>query len=72
MSLLPFLRLAGELKRVPRTGWLHSGVPSPVVESVADHSWRVGVLALAVAGGAGTSSLRDTNLRKKKKKRRKC
>jgi 5'-deoxynucleotidase YfbR-like HD superfamily hydrolase len=43
-----------------------------VVESVADHSWRVGVLALTVAGGAGKSSLRGTNLRKKKKKRRKC
>jgi len=34
----------GYLKRLPRAGWLVAGVPHP--ESVADHSFRAGPLAL--------------------------
>lgn len=49
-SLLPFLHVAGGLKRVPRSGWVHSKVPCRI-ESVADHSWRVAVLALALDDG---------------------
>jgi putative hydrolases of HD superfamily len=36
------------LKRLPRTGWLQRGIAAP--ESVADHSFGVALLALAVAG----------------------
>merc|ERR1711916_302961 len=60
-SLLPFLRLAGQLKRVPRTGWLHSGVRAPV-ESVADHSWRVALMALTIDGGAEVDSERAVRM----------
>ncbi len=49
-GLLPFLRVAGALKRVPRAGWVHAGVPTRI-ESVADHSWRVAVLAVMLEDG---------------------
>lgn len=43
---------AGQLKLLPRAGWLLAGIQHP--ESVAEHSFRVGVLAyvLAVLEGA--------------------
>jgi putative hydrolase of HD superfamily len=43
--MLSFLHLAGSLKLVQRQGWIHSGVPGRI-ESVADHSWRVALLAV--------------------------
>ena len=42
---------AGQLKRLPRAGWALAGVPSP--ESVAEHSFRVGVLACIIAALEG-------------------
>lgn len=41
------VRRALALKDTPRKGWLRAGVARP--ESVAEHSWGVGLLALAVA-----------------------
>ena len=41
---LDFLRLIGKLKTVPRAGWVLRGIHDP--ESVADHSWRMSVMAL--------------------------
>ena len=38
--------LCGALKRLPRTGWVRSGVNSP--ESVADHSMRTAFLAMTL------------------------
>ncbi|MBA2753090.1 MAG: HD domain-containing protein [Chloroflexia bacterium] len=49
-GLVRFLILAGRLKRLARTGWLHSGVPAAEVESVADHSFRTALLAWVAAG----------------------
>jgi putative hydrolase of HD superfamily len=49
-GLLPFLHIAGSLKRVPRAGWIHCRVPSRI-ESVSDHSWRVAILSLALDDG---------------------
>jgi putative hydrolases of HD superfamily len=48
-GLLPLARIAGKLKRVPRTGWLDRGIPPLEVESVADHSLGVALLAWACA-----------------------
>lgn len=48
-GLARFLHRAGALKFVPRTGWLHRGVPAAEVESVADHSWRTALLAWLTA-----------------------
>ena len=38
-----------QLQTTPRTGWVRSGVQQP--ESVADHMYRMAVLAMTVAGG---------------------
>uniref|UniRef100_K7G191 5'-deoxynucleotidase HDDC2 n=1 Tax=Pelodiscus sinensis TaxID=13735 RepID=K7G191_PELSI len=43
-SLLQFLRLVGQLQRVPRTGWVYRNVEKP--ESVSDHMYRMAVMAL--------------------------
>nr|XP_023506786.1 HD domain-containing protein 2 isoform X2 [Equus caballus] len=43
-DLLRFLRLVGQLKRVPRTGWVYRNVERP--ESVSDHMYRMAVMAL--------------------------
>jgi 5'-deoxynucleotidase YfbR-like HD superfamily hydrolase/DNA-binding transcriptional regulator YhcF (GntR family) len=47
-----FLFEAGHLKQLPRAGWLLLGIPLP--ESVAEHSFRVGMvgMVLAAMGGA--------------------
>ncbi|NJD98203.1 HD family hydrolase [Thermococcus sp. LS1] len=38
---------AGNLKKLPRTGWLLRGVSNP--ESIADHSYRVALITLFLA-----------------------
>jgi putative hydrolase of HD superfamily len=48
-SLLGLAQFASKLKSVPRTGWLDRGVPPLVVESVADHSLGVALLAWGCA-----------------------
>ena len=48
-GLARFLHRAGQLKFVPRTGWLHRGVPPAEAESVADHTWRMALLAWLAA-----------------------
>jgi len=42
--LIEVLNAAGALKRVQRAGWVRVGVPRP--ESVADHSYRVALMAV--------------------------
>jgi putative hydrolase of HD superfamily len=51
-AIVGFLHEAGHLKNTPRTGWSLAKIPQP--ESVAEHSFRVGVIAyvLAVMEGA--------------------
>lgn len=46
-EVLRFLGLAGRLKETPRAGWGLRGIADP--ESVADHSFRVGLLALVLS-----------------------
>jgi putative hydrolase of HD superfamily len=50
----------GYLKRLPRAGWLVAGVPDP--ESVADHSFRTGLLAGLPAAMEGADPARATLL----------
>ena len=54
MSLARFLHLAGRLKQLPRTGWLHCDVPPDEVESVADHTFRTTLLAWLAAAADPT------------------
>ncbi len=46
-DIINFLHKIGELKKLKRTGWVMSGVKEP--ESVAEHSFRVSVMALALS-----------------------
>lgn len=46
-GIIRFAHETGRLKTLPRTGWQIAGVPRP--ESVADHSYRVGILAYVIA-----------------------
>src|SRR5829696_4899937 len=47
---------AGSLKQVRRKGWVDRGVPD--AESVADHSYRVALLAWALARARGLDAER--------------
>ncbi len=49
-ALAEFFRAAGRLKSVRRTGWVDRAIPPEQVESVADHSWRVALMAWILAG----------------------
>lgn len=46
-----FLHEAGHLKNLPRSGWLLLGIRQP--ESVAEHSFRVGMIGLVLAALEG-------------------
>ncbi len=50
-DLLEFLRDVGELKRIPRTGWVQAGIKAP--ESIADHSFRTALLAMILSDHKG-------------------
>lgn len=53
-GILRLVRIAGKLKSLPRTGWVDRGVELTGVESVADHSFRVALLAWLAASGDPT------------------
>lgn len=46
-----FFKIVGKSKRLPRTGWVREKVHDP--ESVAEHSFRVGVLAMTLSDKLG-------------------
>jgi putative hydrolase of HD superfamily len=50
-GIASFLFEMGHLKRVPRAGWLLLGVPQP--ETIAEHSFRVGIVGMALAAIEG-------------------
>jgi len=55
-----FLLEAGELKRVQRRGWKRVGVRAP--ESVADHSWRLALMAMLYADLEGLDAGRAARI----------
>ena len=59
-GLLPVLEAAGTLKGLKRAGWVRVGLPDP--ESVADHSYRVALLALLIAPRLGLDADRAVRL----------
>lgn len=54
------MRSAGKLKELKRTGWIESGVPQP--ESVADHSYRVALLAMTLSDQKGLDTLKTVRI----------
>lgn len=55
-----FLHEAGHLKNLPRSGWLLLGIRPP--ESVAEHSFRVGMIGLVLAAIEGADPGRTAAL----------
>lgn len=47
-NMLAFLQIIRLLKTQPRTGWVDRGIPVEKTESIADHMYRMSVLAMAV------------------------
>lgn len=45
-NMLQFMKLIGQLKRVPRTGWVYRNVKNP--ESVSDHMYRMAMMSLTI------------------------
>ncbi|XP_020773313.1 HD domain-containing protein 2 [Boleophthalmus pectinirostris] len=45
-NMLQFMKLVGQLKRVPRTGWVYRKVKEP--ESVSDHMYRMAMMSLTI------------------------
>ena len=60
MDIKGLMRSAGKLKELKRTGWVESCVPDP--ESVADHSYRVALLAMAISDHEGLDSLKTVRM----------
>jgi len=50
----------GSLKHLPRAGWLRLGIPAP--ESVAEHSFRVGIVGMILASIEGADVSRAAAL----------
>lgn len=59
-AVAKFAYEAGQLQRLPRSGWLLAGIKNP--ESVAEHSFRVGVLAYVIATLEGANADRAAAL----------
>ena len=59
-GLIGVLDAAGKLKRVARAGWVRVGVPRP--ESVADHSYRVALMAVLFGSRLGLDVEKMTRL----------
>jgi putative hydrolase of HD superfamily len=59
-GMATFLFEMGQLKQLPRSGWLLLGIPQP--ESVAEHSFRVAVVGLVLAAMDGADVGRTTAL----------
>nr|XP_019947402.1 PREDICTED: HD domain-containing protein 2 [Paralichthys olivaceus] len=45
-NMLQFMKFIGQLKRVPRTGWVYKEVKKP--ESVSDHMYRMAMMSLTI------------------------
>ncbi len=50
-EMVDFISVVGKPKRIPRTGWVRENIKHP--ESVAEHSFRVGVIAMVIADPLG-------------------
>jgi putative hydrolases of HD superfamily len=57
-NIVEFFARVGRLKEIPRTGWTRYPIPRP--ESIADHSFRVSVMAMFLAPKFGVDPVRAT------------
>jgi putative hydrolase of HD superfamily len=54
-NMIDFLTVARGLKTTPRTGWVRQEA-NPRIESVADHSWRIALMAMVASSSSTTFS----------------
>ena len=55
-NLVEFFQITGRLKRIPRSGWVQTGIPQP--ESVADHTFRTSILCMIYSDLEGLDELK--------------
>lgn len=55
INYLDFFRTVGKSKRLLRSGWIREKIKDP--ESVAEHSFRVGILAMVLTDALGDGKL---------------
>jgi len=55
-NLVKFFGMAGELKRILRSGWVEAGIRQP--ESVADHTFRTSILCMIYSDLEGLDELK--------------
>jgi putative hydrolase of HD superfamily len=56
MNILKFSEVVGKLKRLKRTGWVRNKITDP--ETVAEHSFRLAILAMIFAPKIGVDQLK--------------
>ena len=59
-NTIDFLTMARGLKTTPRTGWVLQKA-GPRIESVADHSWRISLMAMVASSPSISSSTSSTS-----------
>ena len=60
MDIIGFNEFVGILKTIERTGWVREKIPHP--ESVAEHSFRSGMLAMILAKERGVDQLKSMKM----------
>ena len=58
-AAIEYANLVGQLKILPRTGWIRRNIFP--CESVADHSWRVAILAFLLLSSSTTTTTTKSN-----------
>lgn len=59
-NLINFFLQIGKLKQIKRTGWVRKNIPNP--ESVAEHSFRTGVMAAIFSEQLGLDQLKSIKM----------
>jgi putative hydrolase of HD superfamily len=60
MKILDFALVLGKLKNIKRTGWIREKILNP--ESIAEHSYRMAVLAMVLAPKVGANTDRSIKM----------
>ena len=60
-NLVDFLKIIGKLKTLKRKGWIERKITNEI-ESVADHSFRLGILSIIFADVLGLDSVKSIKM----------
>jgi putative hydrolases of HD superfamily len=60
VKVLDFALILGKLKKIKRTGWIKFKIPNP--ESVAEHSFRLAVMAMFLAPKVGANTEKSVKM----------